>query len=205
MRILKLLSTTCLLFLSSWVFAQQSNTDAFGKGTNVLSAGLGFGGDYTYIGGGYTSTPNFIISYDNGTFNNVGPGIISLGGIISYKSSSYDYMNPYTNYYYDQKWTYFIIGFRSAYHWNFTTNSKFDPYAGLMLAYYDIGYKSSSNDPYYTNPANPYYFYSINNYNSYLAFSLYIGARYFVSNNIAVWLELGFGYSNAALGVSYKF
>jgi hypothetical protein len=201
----------CLVGLANIVFAQNnnnsalpSNTDAFGQGSNILSVGLGLGGDYTYYGNGYSSTPDLVLSYDNGTFGNVGPGTISLGGLLAYKGVSYSYTDPYTGYNYSQNWYYYIIGFRSAYHWNFTNNGHFDPYIGLMLAYYDIGYKSSSNDPYYNHPGDPYYYYYANTYNSYLAFSLYLGARYYLSDRVGIWLELGYGYSNAAVGVCFK-
>ena len=60
------------------------NSPGFGKSTNLLSIGLGLGGSYTYFGDGYTSTPNFVLTYDNGTFGNVkrnslyGPGINTI-------------------------------------------------------------------------------------------------------------------------------
>jgi len=181
-----------------------SNTGAFGKGSNILSVGVGVGGNYAYYYNGYASTPNLVLSYDNGTFGNVGPGTISLGGLLSYKGISYDYTDFHNGYTYDQNWYYYIIGFRSAYHWNFTNSSRFDPYIGLMLAYYYIGYKATSNDPYFGNPHYPDYYYYSNAYSSYTALSLYLGARYYVSNRVGLWLELGFGYSNAALGVSFK-
>jgi hypothetical protein len=181
-----------------------SNTDAFGKGSNILNLGVGLGGDYTYFGGGYSSTPNFIISYDNGTFGNVGPGTISLGGLFAYKGISYSYTDFNTGYVYNQNWYYYIVGIRSAYHWNFTTSSRFDPYIGLMLAYYDIGFKASSTDPEYNNPHDPYYYYYANTYGSYMALSLYLGARYYVSDHVGFWLELGYGCSNLSLGVCFK-
>jgi len=182
-----------------------SNTNAFGKGTNVINLGVGIGGDYTYFGSGYSSTPNIVLSYENGTFGNVGPGTISLGGLLSYKGISYDYTEPYSGYTYNQNWNYYIIGFRSAYHWNFTSNDHFDPYVGLMLAYYDISYKYTTNDPYYNQAYDPYYASYSNTYSSYVAFSLYLGARYYFSNSVGVWAELGYGYSTLSLGVSFKF
>lgn len=198
----------CLLSIASLTFGQSSNnnsnlpsnTNAFGKGTNVLSPGFGLGGDYTDIYSGYSSTPNFVITYDNGTFDHVGPGIISLGGLLSYKGASYTGIDG-AGYPYNDSWNYYIIGFRAAYHWNFTSNPHFDIYAGLMLAYYDISGSVSFNDPYYKGIGNPY----DATYSSYTALSLYLGARYYVSNKIGIWLELGYGYSNAALGISFKF
>lgn len=210
-----IISAALLLSIPAWTLAQNntnggndnlpSNTNAFGKGTNVLSIGFGLGGDYSYFSPGYSSTPNIVLTYDNGTFGNVGPGIISLGGLFSYKGISNDYTDPNTGYYYNQNWNYYIIGIRSAYHWNFTRSDRFDPYIGLMLAYYDISYNASSNDPGFHLPGNPYYYDYESTYSSYMAFSLYLGARYYLSNSVGIWLELGYGYSNAALGVSFKF
>jgi hypothetical protein len=206
-KILIILITASLLSISTLAFGQSSNsnsstlpsnTDAFGKGTNVLSVGVGLGGSYSYIGSGYTSSPNFVLSYDNGTFGNVGPGTISLGGLLSFKTASYDggYTGP-GGYVLDQSWTYFIIGIRSAYNWNFTSSSKFDPYIGLMLAYYDVTYSETNTIPggYVSNGS----------YGSTTGLSIYIGARYYLSNKVGIWLELGTGYTNAALGVSFKF
>lgn len=189
-------------------FAQQDKaanaSESFGKGTNLIGVGIGIGGEYTAWNSGYTQSPNFVATYENGTFGNVGPGTISLGGLLSYKSIGYKYTDPYLNYYYNEKWTYWIIGLRSAYHWNFTHSAKCDPYAGAMLAYYYLGYNFTSNDPYYKNPGDPYYYVYSGSYNSYLALSLFVGFRYYLSNNIALWAELGYGYSNLALGVSFK-
>lgn len=210
MKFRTLLFLTRFLFISTVCFSQTSsgslpsNTNAFGQGSNVLNAGIGLGGYYSYYGDGYSSTPNFVLSYDNGTFGNVGPGTISLGGLFAYKGISYSYTDFNSGYNYSQTWSYYIIGIRSAYHWDFTRNNHFDPYIGLMLAYYDIGYKSSSNDPNYNDPHSPYYYYYSNTYGSYMAFSIYLGARYYVSNSVGIWLELGYGYSNAAIGVCFK-
>lgn len=194
------------LLMCAPAFAQQdkaANPDqSFTQGTNVLGVGVGIGGEYQYWGGGYTETPNFVLTYENGTFGNVGPGTISLGGLLSYKSIGYKYSDGYGNFY-DEKWTYWIIGLRSAYHWNFTHNAKCDPYAGAMLAYYYIHYSFNSNLN-YKNPGDPFYYVYNASYNNYLALSLYVGFRYYLSDNVAIWGELGYGYSNLAVGVSFK-
>ena len=200
-KLLKSISTALILGISSAAFAQDQ---AFEKGTNILSLGVGLGGSYTYYGDGYSSTPNFVVAYENGTFGNVGPGTISLGALFSYKGISYDYSDYHSGFYYNQSWTYYIIGIRSAYHLTIASAPRFDPYVGVMIGYYDIGYKVSSNDPDFNIPGNPYYGYYADNYASYLAFSMFIGARYYVSNRIGLWLELGYGYSDAAFGVTFK-
>lgn len=197
-KLITLFSTACLLLLSSLTFAQaSSNTNAFGVGTNVINAGIGIGGTYSYIGPQFAQSPNFIVSYDYGIYAGAGPGIISLGGLFSYKSSSYNFDENTNSSYYDNTLSYYILGLRSAYHWNFTTSDQFDPYVGLTLAYYLTSFHTS--DPYYnTYAAEP-------SYNSYLGLGFYIGARYYITPVVGIWFELGTGYSNAAIGASFKF
>jgi len=207
-KLIVLSGSIYLLFISSSIFAQRHfaqryNDDAFSRGTGVLDVGLGIGDSYAYGNGNYTSTPNFIMSYDYGLMF-VGPGTISIGGLLSYRGVFYNYTAP-SGYYYNQSWLYYIIGVRSAYHWNFTRNRKWDPYFGIMLTYYGLHYNQSSNDPSNNNPANPYYSQSSVNYNSYLSPGFYIGARYLLGNKIGIWLELGYGYTDAALGICVKF
>lgn len=181
----------------------QSSGYYFGKGSNLISLGVGLGGYYNYWGGGYYQTPNFVISYENGTFGNVGPGTISLGGLFAYKGVSDNWLDG-DGYSYTERWNYWILGFRSAYHLQISSAPKFDPYAGLMLGYYFLGYSFSTNNPDYMHPGNPGYVYYVATYPSYYALSIFLGARYFVSNKVGIWGELGYGYSTLAVGISFK-
>lgn len=201
------------LFTASYtLYGQQQSPTAnenvagsdepFSKGTNVVNLGVGIGGLYTYWGPGYSSTPNFVISYENGTFGHVGPGVISLGALLSYKGISDNWID--NGYSYSDKWDYWILGFRSAYHWNFTSSKKFDPYLGLMLGYYYVNYMFTTNNPDYYQPGNPGYVYYSSSYPNYLALSMYLGARYYISNKVGIWGELGYGYTTLALGVNFK-
>jgi hypothetical protein len=197
---------TTALFISDNVFAQDGGGNgAFAKGDNVINVGIGIGGEYSYWGNGYSVSPNIVASYENGTFGNIGPGTISLGGLISYKGISYDWVDGRSNYNYSEKWNYWIIGFRGAYHLNVPSAPKFDPYAGIMLGYYIVGHTFSSNDPYYNQPGDPGYYYYNNGYPSYIGFSMFIGARYYLGSKVGLWAELGYGYTTLALGVSFKF
>jgi hypothetical protein len=201
-----LLPFMCLAQSDSTVSKQalSGNPRTFDAGANVLNVGIGIGGDYYYWGPGYVQTPDFVLSYENGTFGNIGPGTISLGGLLDYTGTSYSYVNPGNGYTYTNNWNYWILGFRSAYHWNFTTSHRFDPYAGLMLGYYFINYSHTTNDPHVTEPADPGYVYYSAVYSNYLALSVFLGARYYVSNNVGLWAELGYGYSNLAIGVNFR-
>jgi hypothetical protein len=208
MKTKKLLIVTILLLLVAPAFSQTAPADndgSFHQGTNVISGGVGIGGVYSYWSAGYSETPNFVLTYENGTFPKVGPGYISLGGLVSYKGISYNYIDPGTGYSYSQKWNYWIIGLRSAYHYNFFSSQKCDPYLGLMLGYYDLSYKFASNDPYYGHPGDPYYYASTESYASYLGISAYLGFRYYITTNVGLWAELGYGYTTLAAGVQCKF
>jgi len=192
---------------NSYSSSYSSGGEGFGKGDNVIGAGLGLGGMYSYssvYSSGYKSSPNFILTYDNGTFGNVGPGTISLGGLFSYKGISYGYTDPRFPYYsYTEKWAYWIVGFRSAYHLNVKT-FRLDPYAGLMLAYYFTNFSFSSNDPYFHEPGDPFYYVYTQGYNSYLAMSAFIGLRYYITHKVGLWIEAGYGYTNLAYGINVK-
>jgi hypothetical protein len=192
-----------VLISSSAVFGQEGSSQAFGKGTNVINAGVGLGGYYSYWGNGYAQTPNFVLAYENGTFGNVGPGTISLGGLLSYKGISYNWIGG-DGFSYTERWRYWILGFRSAYHLNIAGAPRFDPYGGLMLGYYFLGYTFSTDNPNYRQPGNPGYIYYVASYPDYYALSIFIGARYYLSNSIALWGELGYGYSTLAVGLSFK-
>jgi hypothetical protein len=96
--------------------------------------------------------------------------------------------------------TYSNIGFgvRGAYHFNFVKN--LDTYAGLTLGYviqtadikYGSGYDNAGVKPSYDGV-------------SFLLYSFNIGARYFFTNNIGAYLEVGYSALQlASIGLSIK-
>jgi hypothetical protein len=182
------------IFLLAFIF--NSDAQHFNNGDNVLSPGVGFGsslGNYTYS----TQTPAISLQYEHGNWDVGGPGVISLGGYLGYKSYSNNYADVF--YGYTQKWTWLIIGLRSAYHFNMINAKNVDLYGGLMLSYNILTYKYSSA---YTNSyyENLYH----GSYGSGFSLSLYIGGRYYFTDNVAAFLELGYGISNATIGASFR-
>lgn len=172
------------------------NAQPFETGTNVLDIGVGLGGHYGYWSSGYSSTPALGISYDHGFKEGVGPGTIGIGGYFGYKGISYHYDYNYSNYFYDYKWTYLIFGIRGTYHYNFELDDKLDLYGGLMLSFNNVSFKESSNDPYYASKSG--------NYNGYVDLSLFVGGSYYLTNNIAVFTEFGYGIAYWTIGVGFK-
>lgn len=161
---------------------------AFDKGTQVGSIGVGVGGSF----GSYTtssSTPAISLQYERGIWEISDKGVVSLGGYLGYRSFKYEGPG------YRQSWNYSIIGVRSAFHYKGFDIEKLDPYAGLMLGYYNLNYKYDG----------PYASILNGSYGSTVGFSGYAGARYYLADKIGVFGELGFGISYFTLGAVYKF
>jgi len=159
------------------IYAQQ-----FSVGSNAVNLGIGFG---TALGGMGTGRPAISASFERGIWE-AGPGVISLGGYIgntgfTYKSGGEKYT-----------WNYTIIGARGAYHFTgLTSVPQFDPYGGAMVGYNIVSYSGSDEFS--------------NAYGSAVEFSLFAGARWFFTENIAAFAEVGYGVSYLNAGISFKF
>ena len=137
-----------------------------------------------------TQSPALSLQYEHGMWSAGGPGVISLGGFLAYKTFGYDY-NAYA-YSYSQKWKYTLIGVRSAYHYNGIDSKNWDLYGGLMLAYRIISFDNNDLNRTYSYPSDVY-------------LSAYLGARYYFSENVAGFVELGSGIAILNLGIALKF
>jgi hypothetical protein len=178
------------LSITSGVSAQE-----FAVGTNVISGGLGFGGYY----GSYkysSQSPSISLQYERGIWPIDGPGVISLGGFAGFKTYKYDYNFGQFNY--KEKWNYTVLGLRSAYHYTGLDVKNLDVYGGLMLSYNILSYSYSDNDPFDNNSRS-------GNYNSRLGLTLYVGGRYYLTDNLAGFMELGYGVAYVNLGLAYRF
>lgn len=189
--------------LSSYVRPAQQATPATPNIT-TLSLGLAFGGYYPYAGATYVENPGVTLMGETAIFKHVGPGSIDLGGLLSYKSIYSSYSDFYTNYDYEQRWNYYIFGGRLSYHINPFANKSIETYAGFMLGYYLTTFTFNSDDPNYAAPTDPGYGLNFNNYPSFYALSVYMGLRSWVTSHSSVWIEVGYGYTSLAFGVSYK-
>ncbi len=130
------------------------------------------------LGGGYYSGGGvgFVASADFGVAPN-----ITVGATAGYHS----YGNAYASYNYHS----FDIGARGSYHFNELLNlstDKADLYAGLGLSYYSFSYGGY-----------------IDNYGSiYVPF--HIGGRYFFSDKLGAFAELGSAINTLKVGVTLK-
>lgn len=170
----------------------SSGGPGYHVGTNVASVGIGLGSSlagYTYG----SQTPAISLQYERGLWN-AGPGVISLGAYLGFKGYSYNY-NDF-GYPYSEKWNYTIVGIRGAYHFTGIKTKNFDLYAGIMLADNILKYSFTYNGGPGTAPGS---------YGSSTGFSLFVGGRFYFTNNIGAFAELGYGISYLTLGVCLKF
>lgn len=128
------------------------------------------------LGGLGNGRPAIAVGYEYGMWEVGGPGVISLGGYFG------NLGNDFANYN--------VIGVRSAYHYNGITDvPELDVYGGAMLAYNNVSVKGLGTF----------------NYGSGVGLSLYIGSRYFFTENFGAFAELGYGVSTLSVGVAFKF
>lgn len=195
-----LLNKIALVFILLFTIHTTLTAQSFREGTNVFSAGIGLGSSLLSSNVFSTSTPALSLQLEHGQWEVGGPGTISLGGYLgvkSYKSSAVYYVSN-IQYNYTQKWSYAIIGLRSAYHFNGLKEEAFDPYGGVMLSYNILRYTYQDNDPFPND-------YITGSYGSGLGLSVYVGGRYYFTDNLAAMAELGYGISFFTVGIAYQF
>jgi hypothetical protein len=189
MKKLNLVKTLMIFLLGCGcgVGAFAQNT-VFSEGDKVVNLGIGIGS--TLGGSGYsTKIPPISGSFEYGIKDELFDehSSLGIGGYIAYSANKYEIIN--TGLSVGADYSYFILGARGALHYQFV--EKLDTYAGLMLGYNVV---SSSSFGGYNQASS-----------SEVAFSLYIGGRYYFSNDIAAFAELGYGIAALQLGVSFKF
>ncbi len=118
---------------------------------------------------------------------------ISIGGLVDYYQYTYDAFAGYGG-----KYTYIVIGAQGNYHFGPTLkwDSKLDPFAGIVLGYESISWK-------WDNSA--YNGYGWSAAASGIVFGGQAGIRYFLSPNLALYGQVGFGITYLKAGVDFKF
>ena len=155
--------------------------EVFHKGTTAINAGIGLGSYYSGI-----TIPPLSVSLDYGVADNLingNNGSISVGGFAGYTATSHTYGA------YKSTFSYIALGGRGAFHYQFAP--KLDTYAGMMISY-DISSASSNNvDTSWVATSG-------------IHWSLFLGGRYFFTEKIGGFAELGYGFYNLNLGVTFK-
>ena len=191
------LATTCLGLYSNNASAQsknfyetpykERNSGSFSKGTGLFSLGYGIGTFNGIVGFGYSTLPigPIYLKYEKGIMDE-----LSIGGYIApeYRITKINGNAHSTT-------LGLGIGVLGYYHFNkFIPIEKLDVYAGVGFG---IKYQSDSynNTTIFKNSSKIYPRPLVK-----------VGARYYLGDNFAVYLESGYDYSsNLNLGITLRF
>lgn len=176
------LAASLFLFLITALMVSGSYAQSR-NGESVVTFGLGLGYPGVY---GSSSLPPLFLTYDHAIQDR-----ISIGGMVSYSTSSYSFTADKWSY------TYMFVGGRGAYHFadEIKGLKNTDLYGGVTLGYVIVSSSFSGRDA------------RIYNYSaggSYFQFGLYVGGRYFFSPKWAGTAELGYDIGFFKIGISYK-
>lgn len=175
-----------VLTLNSISFAQKMTTD-------VMMFGVGIGPSNDYLGVTGFSSPALRLTLEKGMFE-IGPGVLAIGGEIG------TYYQTYKSYYYNSNYASFIFAGRAAYYYNFgelLQTPQFNAYAGGALGIRIISDTHKSNNPglyYYTDQGGVF-----------PHFGSFLGANYFLTKNIAGFVEAGYDMSWGTIGFDFTF
>jgi hypothetical protein len=181
--------TLALCIMAGVTLSAQEST--FLKKDNVVSVGVGFGGNlYAWTAGsGIKKMPVFSLTYDYCLMDNLfdEKSSLGIGGIVAYTQAKWDGAG------WGWKTSNIVIGARGTFHYALVNN--LDTYAGMMLGYNIFNHKWTGSG--YSQG------YKVGN--SGFAYSFFAGARYYFTDAIAAVGELGYGYAIINVGVSFKF
>lgn len=183
--------------VSAQAFPEGSNSISLGYGGVTMLGSISKNFD-TYADVKYTGMGPLYFKYEHAMTDHLG-----LGVNVAYATNEWNYRytstdeNGNSNTYAETttRSTYSILA-RLNYH--IGTNEKFDPYLGLGLGYRDATWKYDSTDPNGTSGVEisglvP------------LGMELTLGMRYFFTDNIGFYAELGAAKSVLQGGLSVKF
>lgn len=174
--------------------AGSAQAQSYTTGTNALNLGVGFG--YSIAYGGGTATPVLSASFEHG-FAPLGPGIVGGGAVFSYQGNSWSWTDGYGDSYHE-KWRTMLFGIRGTWHPDVLVGDKYDVYGGVQLGYYHYAWTYTESGPYVSN-----YHYE-NPLNSHIGIGLVAGGRYYFTNAIGIFGEVGYDISYLKLGLTVK-
>ncbi|RTQ44872.1 hypothetical protein EJV47_27080 [Hymenobacter gummosus] len=165
----------------------QASGSTFNVGDNVVNLGVGLGSRYSYAGSGVSVSPAFSLGYERG-LRELGPGTLGVGVYAGYQGAKSDF-GGYGSY----KFTDVIVGVRGAFHYPLV--DKLDTYAGLGLGIRHAGVKWEGSSTFGGMAASSTGVYS----------GLFLGARYYFTESIGAFAELGYDQSYLKVGLAAKF
>ncbi|RPI44812.1 MAG: hypothetical protein EHM46_02430 [Bacteroidetes bacterium] len=187
---MKRLATIALVVMLSipLVHAQES---MFNMGDKVVNLGIGLGS--TLYRGLYYSrgVPPVSISYEQALMDEIlEKGVIGVGGYLGY--TSYKYRYDWLGGEYGWNYSNIILAALGSFHYPLV--DKLDTYGGVL-----VGYRINTAREYGDIPTG-----TINSASGGIVFSPFVGARYYFTDNIAAFGQLGYGIAYLTLGVSLR-
>ena len=165
------------------------------KGNGLLNFGIGFSSYYTSGSGFQQSVPPLEASYEGMLSEKV-----SIGGFAGYYGAKYEFDSDPLDLYYQIRYRYLHFGGVANYH--LVNDDTFNVYAGGRL-----GYVRVSTDIFVDSGSEVLegeLFERADAQASGLLFAAQLGARYFLSESIALNAELGYGLTVLKFGASFR-
>ena len=185
------------------VVKKRGGGGAFEQGKSVVTLGYGFPNLMKVLFSVYSSYGGYSVTgigplhvkYEYGLTDNLG-----LGLSVTYVSFNASWTDPYgfgTSTPYTYGWKGSSLAFSPRVNYHFGHSDKFDPYVGL-----GIGYDAFSISYYTNQPGDPgLTFANV----SPLAYEFTFGTRFYFTDNIGAYTEIGYSKSIIQFGVTAKF
>lgn len=162
----KIILIICFSLFAFTVKAQH----VFEKGDLMFNAGLGL---FSYDG----FVPSIFISGEYGSIPTGDIGVVSFGGIMAYKYSTYNW----GIYSYDDNYHQFVIGPRGIWHLHVFESDKWDAYGGAGFGVrIHSEYEWDGSDIVRKGKVSPYG-------------ELFVGGRMMIKENFGLMAEMGYG------------
>jgi hypothetical protein len=166
-------------------------TNHFGQVFNIrdLDLNLGAGAGFNLYSGNFiVGIPPLSASIDYGLNDSYGPGVIGIGGFAGYSTFKDSYFPGISES--GHKYSALFIGLKSSYHLELI--KKLDTYATLNLYYVNLTAK-----PYGAIETEK-------DIKSKPNLSLVVGSKYFFTDKLALFAEVGYNSSWLTAGVSFR-
>lgn len=202
----RFLPCAAILAIAAFATPSTSNAQAFQEGSNQIAVGYGFVtvlgsisdsfDDYTDTQ--YKGTGPLYAKFEHALSDKVGMGLsfAYAGNEWSYKYDDVDVNGNAVQYTETSKRTTYSILARMNFH--FGNSDKFDPYAGFGLGYRSANWTYDSTDPNGTSGVELKTLMP-------LGMEITIGSRYYFTENIGVYAEVGAAKSVMQAGLVAKF
>ncbi|MBN2611818.1 MAG: hypothetical protein JXB00_09715 [Bacteroidales bacterium] len=190
-KMMKTLIGAIAALLLVGMVSMEAKSQLFSVGQKDVNLGIGFGSYYIL---GKTVIPPISVSLDYGFKDDIGPGVLSIGGYFGFTSSKYKMTYYLYNDNYGRKYTEIMAGARSTYHVEFIDN--LDTYAGIILG---LRIRTESNYGEWPSAYEP-----ASDAGLFPGYGFFVGGKYYFQDNLAVFCELGYSIAYLNLGVTFK-